>query len=183
MNNTSRMLDLGCGTRKRPGSIGLDINPRSGADVIHDLSLFPYPFEDNRFDEVVVDNVLEHLDDVVRTMEELYRIGSHGAVVKIVVPYFRSVWAFVDPTHRRFFAVDSFAYFDPASPVSKVYPYSQARFVPERIVFNETIRCGLLKSTVRALANRWPRAYERFISHLFPLDDLSFYLRVVKPLQ
>jgi hypothetical protein len=49
MSDTSNILDLGCGIRKRPGTIGLDINPRSDADVIHDLTLFPYPFDDSSF--------------------------------------------------------------------------------------------------------------------------------------
>ena len=39
------ILDLGCGSKKRPGAIGVDINAASGADVIHDLDVLPYPFE------------------------------------------------------------------------------------------------------------------------------------------
>jgi SAM-dependent methyltransferase len=180
MENTPKILDLGCGTRKRPGAIGLDINPLSNADVIHDLSHFPYPFADDSFDEVYADNVLEHLGDVIRTMEELHRICRNGAMVKIIVPYFRSRWAFIDPTHCRFFTVDSFAYFDPDSQISRIYPYSPARFRLEKIVFNENIPSRLGKSVVKWLANRWPSRYERFLGHIVPLDDLSFYLRVLK---
>jgi len=180
MANNYKILDLGCGTRKRPDAIGLDINPLSNADVIHDLSKFPYPFEEDSFDEIYVDNVLEHLDDVIRTMEELHRISRNGAVVKIIVPYFRSRWAFIDPTHRRYFTVDSFAYFDPNSPISRIYPYSPVRFAPEKVIFNENIPTGMGKGIVKWLANHWPSRYERFLGHLCPLDDLTFYLRVVK---
>jgi len=180
MEHSPKILDLGCGTRKRPGAIGLDINPQCNADIIHDLSRFPYPFEDNSFSEVYVDNVLEHLDDVIRTMEELHRICLDGALVKVIVPYFRSHWAFIDPTHRRYFTVDSFAYFDPDSPISLIYPYSRARFSPQQVVFNENIPTRMGKGLVKWLANRWPSRYERFLGHLVPLDDLTFYLRVVK---
>ncbi len=180
MDNTLKILDLGCGTRKRAGAIGLDINPLTHADVIHDLAIFPYPFPDNRFEEIYVDNVMEHLEEVITTMEELHRITAPGGLVKIIVPYFRARWAFIDPTHKHFFTAGSFDYFDPNSPISKIYPYSQARFVAEKIVFNENIPVGWAKGLIKRLANKWPSRYERFLSHLIPLDDLSFYLRVVK---
>jgi predicted SAM-dependent methyltransferase len=68
--NTSipRILDLGCGNKKRPGAIGVDGNSRTVADVIHDLNAFPYPFPESNFDEIYLDNVLEHLDNVLGVM-------------------------------------------------------------------------------------------------------------------
>ncbi len=38
----SRILDLGCGKKKREGAIGVDFSDRHAADVIHDLNVFPY---------------------------------------------------------------------------------------------------------------------------------------------
>lgn len=176
----ARILDLGCGNRKRPGAVGLDINPDTQADVVHSLESFPYPFGESEFDEVYADNVLEHLGDVVAAMEELHRITRPGALVKVIVPYFRSNWAFIDPTHRRFFTVDSFSYFDGEHVHSRLYNYSKARFRLERVVFNEGVRRGPLAGLVVRLANRWPHRYEAYMSHLFPLDCLSFYLRTLK---
>lgn len=171
------ILDLGCGNKKRPGAVGIDVNPRTDADIVHDLNAFPYPFSDGSFDEIYADNVVEHLDDVMAVMEELHRIGRSGALVKVIVPYFRSRWAFIDPTHRHFFGVESFAYFDPDHVHSRLYNYSEARFKVERVVFNETIPGRRL---LRAIGNRWPVRYELRLSHLAPLDDLTFYLRVIK---
>ena len=74
MNQQLKVLDLGCGNTKRPGAIGVDFNDRSAADVIHNLNRFPYPFNDSSFDEIYLDNTLEHLDDVTRVMEEVYRL-------------------------------------------------------------------------------------------------------------
>ena len=50
--------------------MGIDVNPRSNADVLCDLNQYPYPFKDSSFDQVYADNVIEHLTDVVRTVEE-----------------------------------------------------------------------------------------------------------------
>ena len=179
MKPPRRILDLGCGNKKREGAVGVDFNDRTAADVVHNLNSFPYPFEDASIDEIYLDNTLEHLEDVIRVMEEVYRICKQGGLVKVIVPYFRSLWAFIDPTHRHFFTVESFAYFDPDHIICTRYVYSLARFKTEKIVFNETLKNGWIKTLALLIANRWPRRYEYYLSHLYPLDDISYYLRKV----
>jgi len=177
MQKKQLTLDLGCGNKKRPGTVGVDFNDRTAADVIHDLNVFPYPFEDASVDHVYLDNTLEHLDDVLRVMEEVYRIVKPGGTVKVIVPYFRSLWAFIDPTHRHFFTVSSFAFYDPDHIICQRYDYTLARFKTEKIVFNETLQSSPFKSMMMAIANRWPWRYEYHLSHLYPLDDITYYLR------
>jgi len=176
VKQNGRLLDLGCGNREFPGAIGIDNNPNTEADIIHDLNSLPYPFDDSFFDGIHADNIIEHLDDVVKVMEELSRISKAGASIKIIVPYFRAKWAYIDPTHRHQFTVDSFSYFDSDHIHSKLYSYSQARFKIEKVIFNETLQNGILKSLMVSIANRWPLRYETYLSHLFPLDNLTFYL-------
>lgn len=177
MSQQKQILDLGCGNKKRAGAVGIDFNSRTAADVIHDLNVFPYPLEDSSFDEIYLDNSLEHLDNVIRVMEEVHRICKPGGLVKVIVPYFRSVWASIDPTHKHSFTVNSFAYFDPDHQICIRYDYALARFKPEKIVFNEALENRWTKKIVLMLANRWPWRYEYYLSHLYPLDDISFYLR------
>jgi predicted SAM-dependent methyltransferase len=177
MQHQQLILDLGCGNKKRPGTVGVDFNDRTAADVVHDLNDFPYPFEDASVDHVYLDNALEHLDDVLRVMEEVYRIVKPGGTVKVIVPYFRSLWAFIDPTHQHFFTVSSFAFYDPDHVICQRYDYTLARFKTEKIVFNETLPGSLFKRILKAVANRWPGRYENYVSHLLPLDDITYYLR------
>ena len=174
-----KILDLGCGNKKRPGAIGVDFNERTSADIIHNLNQFPYPFDDAAFDEIYLDNTLEHLDDVMRVMEECYRICKPNGIVKVIVPYFRSMWASIDPTHKHFFTVSSFAYFDPDDDICTRYVYTLARFKPEKIVFNETLVNRWTKKIAIKLANRWLTRYEYYFSHFYPLDDITYYLRRV----
>ncbi|HUJ19453.1 MAG TPA: hypothetical protein VL197_15820 [Nitrospirota bacterium] len=47
------------------------MNINTSADVVQDFNSFPYPFGGTTFDGTYVDNVLEHLDDVIKGMEEL----------------------------------------------------------------------------------------------------------------
>src|ERR1700752_2342650 len=69
-----KILDVGCGVNKTPGAIGLDNNPKTAADVIHDLGTLPYPFPNNEFDTVVSNHAVEHVPDLMGFVTELYRI-------------------------------------------------------------------------------------------------------------
>ena len=104
-------LNLGSGNRILPGFLNLDIQPASGVDIICDLNE-GIPLNDNTVTEIYTSHTLEHLNDIVQIMEEIFRVCKDGAIVKIKVPYFKSIGAFKDPTHKRFFTEETFAYFD-----------------------------------------------------------------------
>ena len=57
-------LHLGSGLNVLKVYVNVDLTDKYGAEVIHDLEKFPYPFEDNTFDEIFADNTIEHLKDV-----------------------------------------------------------------------------------------------------------------------
>ena len=175
-----KILDLGCGLRKRPGAVGIDVNPRSHADVIHDLNRFPYPFPDNHFDEIICDNVIEHLDDFLKVMEELHRIAKPLALVTIVVPFYPHQQAHTDPTHRHFFGVHSFDYFIGGTP-NAGFQYSKARFTLLSVEFEKGLaQRHWFDRIVVAFANRRKEMYENRLANMFPLRNLTFELRVVK---
>jgi len=46
------ILDVGCGNNKTPGAIGLDVNPRTQADVLADADRHPLPFPATRLEVV-----------------------------------------------------------------------------------------------------------------------------------
>jgi ubiquinone/menaquinone biosynthesis C-methylase UbiE len=118
-------LDLGCGPHKEEGYTGVDKVMLPTVDIVHDLDIYPYPFEDNSVDEVICSHILEHLVDFNKTMEELYRICKPNALVKVRGPYYKSHYAFGDATHKHFFTEQSFIYFDSSHPFSY---YTTARF-------------------------------------------------------
>jgi predicted SAM-dependent methyltransferase len=77
-----RTLDVGCGIHKQPGSIGIDRNPASRADVLVDLDRFPYPFADGSFDRLTAIHVIEHVAHAQEPSEQfqlpLLRRESRG---------------------------------------------------------------------------------------------------------
>jgi len=40
-----KILDFWCGQRKKEGDVGIDTLSFPGGDIVHDLNIFPYPFE------------------------------------------------------------------------------------------------------------------------------------------
>jgi len=105
------ILDVGCGRNKFPGSIGVDRNAAGNADVLCDLDRFPYPFRDATFDEVRAVHVIEHVADVIKTMEEFHRLLRLGGRAYLATPHYTDFSSFCDPTHRWHLTSFSFRYF------------------------------------------------------------------------
>ena len=176
-----RVLELGCGFSKTPGAFGVDIIAESQADLVHDLNVFPYPLDDSAWDRVICNDVLEHVKDFVRTMEEIWRVGTAGAEVAISGPFMSSVNYYSDPTHRRAFTSRSFDYFIPGRPASR-YNYSQARFDllscdydTDQIPYRKGWHGWALR-----WANRNKEHYENRFAFIYPVYSIYFQLRVVK---
>jgi len=125
----SKKLHLGCGNLIKKGWINHDLVNLPGVDVVHDLNEYPWPWENESFDEVHMANVLEHLPNTIKVMEELYRITKLGAKIYIEVPYWNSWEAITDPTHVTAFNEFTFDFFDPHHIRCQSRPYySHARF-------------------------------------------------------
>lgn len=126
-----RILDVGCGIKKHPGSIGIDNNPASRADVLVNLDSFPYPFRSASFDQVRAVHVIEHVADVIRTMEEFHRLLRIGGKVYIATPHYTDFSSFCDPTHRWHLNSYSLRYF--GTDNAGFGYYSEARFHERRV--------------------------------------------------
>lgn len=167
-------LNLGCGKNKIPGYLGVDISKTNATDIIHDLNKFPYPFKANSVDEILMDNVLEHLIDTVAVMEELHRISKNSAIIRIYVPYAKSDGAFTDPTHKRFFTEQSFKYF---SDKNRLNYYSKARFEIKRNKLIQKINKNDLKYFLRQFIP-FKSILRHFLFNIY--DEIDFELTVKK---
>ena len=170
------MLNLGSGNKPRPGAVNVDAIARTRPDLVHDLDVTPWPLPDSHFTEVHAYDVVEHLRDLVRTMQEIHRVCAPGARVFITVPHFSSANSFSDPTHRHSFGARSMLYFTDEHELSY---YSSARFRQRQglIVFQQS----LLNKVVRHLANRFVTRYEERWAWVCPAWFLYFELEALKP--
>ena len=105
-------LDIACGRKKREGFTGIDIAPLPGVDIVHDLEVFPWPIDDDCVEVAIVTHYIEHTKDLMKFMNELYRIMKSGGVCMITAPYYNSIRAWQDPTHTRAISEATFSYFN-----------------------------------------------------------------------
>jgi SAM-dependent methyltransferase len=180
--DTIKKLHLGSGLKILKGYINVDLTKKYGADIIHNLERFPYPFKNNEFDEILLDNVLEHLENTIKVMEELYRISKPGAIIKIIVPHYSGAMAFGHITHKRFFSSGTFDTFKPGNWEK----YSKAEFeiLERKLIWLDSRNWSWikpLKSVIDKLINIKPYLSERFFCYpLGGFDHIYFKLKVVK---
>lgn len=169
------MLNLGSGKKPRPGAVNVDVTGITQPELIHNLDETPWPLPDSHFTEVHAYDVIEHLKDLPRTMEEIHRICAPGALVFITVPHFSSANSFTDPTHLHHLSARSMLYFTDEHELGF---YSSARFRQQQgqIIFQQSP----LNRVVRRLANRFVTRYEERWAWIFPAWFLYFELVVVK---
>lgn len=168
-------LHLGCGNFIKEGFVNVDVAPLKGVDVVADLSKFPWPFEDNSCEVIEMHNVLEHLPDVFRTMEEIYRISANGCKVTITVPYYNSLDFGGDPTHLHPFTQFSMDFLDSRTPAGKDRPYySSARFRIASIDYHSTMAFGKWVKTSGFLGRKILGGLAYFLCNI--IRALSFHL-------
>jgi SAM-dependent methyltransferase len=168
------VLDVGCGSAKYPGATGLDISADTDADVVHDLDAFPYPLEESSFDDVLMQDVIEHVAEPIRLMEELHRVCRPGARIQLRTPHFSSVLAYGDPTHRHYFSALGIRTL--AEP--RFAHYTEVRFRLVHVTLDLWLPFRLLG--IGALANRFQVPYESYFAFRFPTMNIRAEFEVIK---
>ncbi|HEY2963049.1 MAG TPA: class I SAM-dependent methyltransferase [Pyrinomonadaceae bacterium] len=112
-----RILDVGCGTGANLLMLSR-YGDAEGVDVSEDALAFcrergladvrqgageELPYDDNTFDLVTAFDVVEHMDDDLAGLSEMYRVLRPGGHVLLFVPTFMFLWGLQDEVsnHRR----------------------------------------------------------------------------------
>jgi len=169
-----QILDIGCGAAKAPEAIGLDISSDTDADIVHDLDELPYPIQDASFDQILMQDVIEHVREPIRVFEELHRIARPGARIQLRTPHFSSILAYGDPTHRHYFS--TIAIRSLAEP--RFAHYTDVRFRVVHVTLDLWLPFRMIG--LGALANRFPEAYEKYLAFRFPTMNIRAELEVLK---
>ena len=112
-----RILDVGCGTganllllAKYGDAEGVDVSADAlafcrerGIDKVKQGVAEQLPYDDRTFDLVTALDVVEHMDDDLAGLKEMYRVLRPGGRVLIFVPTFMFLWGLQDDVshHRR----------------------------------------------------------------------------------
>ncbi len=123
-----KKVELGCGASKTQGYIGIDRFELPEVDIVADLNK-GIPLEDDSVDIIYMCHSLEHLDDFVYIMAEIYRVCKDGALVNILAPYQNTDLNIANPYHKLPLNEHTFRFvakkdYTPLSPDE--YSYSSA---------------------------------------------------------
>ena len=176
-------LHLGCGNNYFPDFVNVDNNVNiKKVDLYHDLNSFPYPFEDNSIKEIIMDHILEHLDDTIRVILELYRICDNNAIITLKSPHFSCNWT--HPGHKRAIGVGLFDHFGQQSFERYGNCHFKIEFVKLhwiRPVYVDNIFKRTVNSIVNFLANFNIRFCERVWCYwVGGFEELEFRIKVIK---
>lgn len=103
-------LNVGCGKDIMDGWVNMDIANLIGVDLVADVEDH-IPLEDSTVDEFYLSHLIEHIENPLIAMEELYWVAKPDAKMTIRCPYGSSDDAWEDPTHKRPYFLNSFGYF------------------------------------------------------------------------
>jgi len=172
-----KILDIGCGRDKLPGAVGLDHLPLPGVDVVCDLNN-KLPFEDGEFEVVYSNQVFEHVHNMIGLVEEIHRVLVAGGILVVHVPYFRSSWAAIDPTHVRNFTINSMDYFVQGTFIHEGYRFSDVSYSSIDIFLDDKYPGSFWRWFFSKLALRWPYRFENSVlSFVYPFENLTFVLK------
>jgi len=99
-------LNLGCGDDVREGYINIDVRKRKGVDIVRDVTK-TLPFKDKSCDEVLAQDILEHLipQDQEKLLLEINRILVNNGKLVVRTPNIEAIWEQMadDPETRNLF--------------------------------------------------------------------------------
>lgn len=173
LNGHKRLLDVGCGPAKWPGATGIDWLAYPGVDVVHNLEQLPWPLPAASFDAILSRDSLEHVSDVVGTMNEFHRLLAPNGRLVIVTPHVAHPSSFRDPTHKQHFTLGTFDYFTGDISYPR-YTEQRYRMVAKGLTFPRALSIG------RLLVAWSTSRYEKYYAHRWPPHQMFFVMDAVK---
>ena len=103
-----QLFNIGCGGYIMEGITNVDINSGEGVDVVCDLSIFPWPWDDNSIDGIYAIHFLEHFRDSIQLFRELNRVLKPGGFLMVAVPHSTSIYAMANLDHYTAWSLPTF---------------------------------------------------------------------------
>lgn len=143
-------LNLGCGSRPLPKYVNVDIAPLDHVDVVHDLDVTPWPWNDGEATKIVARDIFEHVENALTFMTECHRVLKDLGILHLHTPHYRCIDAFTDPTHRRFPTEHTFDYWIPGTVLFRSHNAAYGGVSFERLDMH--LDNGSLDITLRKIA-------------------------------
>jgi len=177
---TTKKLNLGCGRETLLNWVNLDCALLPGVDVVHDIEDLPLPFGDGEFDEILCNDVFEHIN-YIPVLADLHRILKPGGILTIKVPHFTSRDNYIDPTHIKRFSIRTFDYFVTGARYERDYyfDFKFSKLDRSKLIFHKKfpfVYNYLVEFGVNTHIRMMDFYELTFLSRLFPAQNILFRL-------
>jgi SAM-dependent methyltransferase len=179
-------IELGCGPNKKHfHAIGIDILDYDCVDIVGDIFDVMEKIPSGSVDIVYTYHFLEHIEEIDKLLNEIYRVLSDSGKLNVIVPHFSNPFYYSDLTHKTSFGLYSFAYYSESSFKRKVPSYKKEFLYKQdsvRLVFKSYppryLRHGF-KKLFEYLFNInifMQEFYEENLPYLIPCYEVSYTL-------
>ncbi len=165
-----KIIDLGCGINKYKGAIGIDFFKMPGVDIVLDIEKSKLPFNNSSVDVVYTSHFLEHISNLDRLINEVYRVLKPKGKFIIKVPHVTSIGAFA-LGHKNFFSYNSFNFYILGKHnMSKYKTKVKFKCLKRKIIFGK--KFAFWNYVIEPIANTFLR--------IFPAMEMYYELECVK---
>ncbi len=166
-------LNLGCGYDIRKGYDNIDKhNPQA---IKHDLNKL-LPYKDNSVSEILLYDILEHIDKPIKLLKECHRMITAKGIIKIRLPHFSCSNAY-DPLHKTYWGTSYFKRFTEISGKGSYEQYNWFKIKKYKIHFfkGKMFWNNLIERLVN-LNDSTMRIWEENLCWLYPANYIEVEL-------
>ncbi len=144
-----------------------------GADFLGDITNIPV--KESSVANILLDNVIEHINNIPDLMKEIYRISKNNAIVTVRTPHFTSISSWIDPTHCHHLSYFSMEHFTKNNVMHYTGVGKGFKILSKKLSFG-----GLWNLIGKLIFLISPKEYEKRWCFIFRAGTLTFRLKVIK---
>ena len=171
-------FNLGCGNDYKEEYHNCDYSRLVKIDEYVDLEE-DLRWRDDIASEILVYHVLEHINNFIPLVHELYRISRKDGIIKIKTPFYSSWGQFNDPTHVRFFTPFTFNYFNLGNYSHEAGSNKKMFEIKVKINYGIGVS-SCLNWLMNPIINLNHLVYCRLFAWIIPSSEIEYELKVLK---
>jgi 2-polyprenyl-3-methyl-5-hydroxy-6-metoxy-1,4-benzoquinol methylase len=178
-----KQLNLGCGEDIREGWDNQDYTNFKGVNLVFDLESKDWPIEDNTYDFILCNHIIEHVQDIWGMFNNLHRVCKPGGIIKIEVPHYSLNAAFTQIDHKHYFGLDSLSILEEKDFQNKTLPF---KVLSQRILWRGEKSSKIMQAVswsinkITNCSHGMQLFIDRFFSKLTPYYFMEYTIEVIK---